>query len=586
MPRKQNLIARQSLPDENIQLSAPVEPAEQVVIKQETKKFKQVNPWGSENLEEFLFYCCPECDHKYKNAQSFVDHALLSHVNSNVEMEVVEDEKPEKLHEDDESVDPLSCEMDIVDNIKQEQQPEPTEKLNKKDNSNSQIFECELCEKTFKDKTNLTKHLNNVHNIRKETFHCEQCDNKFATNSGLTRHVKIVHSEDSMALKCDICDHISRSDLEHRSHLHRHMFRQLKDGNFQCIECSLILKPDQNLNTHIHCEICPFASNNTRMDKHMKEVHFIVLKCQECDAEFDCRSDLNRHVKEVHTTDCRSVKCDKCDHVSRNDTEHRNHLHTHRFTKLTNGSYQCNECKKILEPGKKLRLHKHNYCDLCSYSCIRLHQFYNHKYLIHSIPLPSHYTQFKCDTCDYMTLYSGSLKNHQKMVHEGKTEMCFICGKDCKSLYNHIKAMHPSDSMQHQFACDKCPKTFPYASGLKQHVDLVHLKQKSFVCEQCGKGFYTRIQFNEHQALPNCNFMSSTDVIFNCDKCQDTFDTLKGFIRHYQVMHGDFPPNLPKDSTLHTLKCDECPKIFLKQCTLKSHKKKVHQGILARSKNK
>ena len=60
MPRKQKLIARQSLPDENIQFSAPVEPAEQVVIKQETKKFKQVNPWGSENLEEFLFYCCPE----------------------------------------------------------------------------------------------------------------------------------------------------------------------------------------------------------------------------------------------------------------------------------------------------------------------------------------------------------------------------------------------------------------------------------------------------------------------------------------------------------------------------------------------
>ena len=390
-----------------------------------------------------------------------------------------------------------------------------------------------------------------------------------------------------MALKCEICDHISRSDLEHRSHLHRHMFRQLKDGNFQCIECSLILKPDQNLNTHIHCDICPYASNAfSKMDQHMKEVHSIALKCQECDAKFDCRSDLKRHVKKAHTTDWRSVKCDKCDHVSRNDNEHRNHLHTHRFTKLTDGSFQCNECDKILEPGSKLRLHKHIYCDLCSYSCNQSILLDKHKYRKHSIPLPSHYTQFKCDKCDYMTLASGNLKNHQKMVHEEKTEMCFICGKDFKSLYNHIKAMHPSDSMQHQFACDKCPKTFPYASGLKQHVDMVHLKLKSFVCEQCGKGFNSRIQFNEHQALPNCNFMSSTDVIFNCDKCQDTFDTLKGYIRHYQVMHGDFPPNLPKDSTLHTLKCDECPKIFLKQSTLQSHKKKVHRGIMPKSKNK
>ena len=24
------------------------------------------NPWEVPNLEEFLFYCCPECDHKIK----------------------------------------------------------------------------------------------------------------------------------------------------------------------------------------------------------------------------------------------------------------------------------------------------------------------------------------------------------------------------------------------------------------------------------------------------------------------------------------------------------------------------------------
>ena len=37
------------------------------------------NPWDVPNLEEFLYYCCPECNHKIKDCQSFVEHALVEH---------------------------------------------------------------------------------------------------------------------------------------------------------------------------------------------------------------------------------------------------------------------------------------------------------------------------------------------------------------------------------------------------------------------------------------------------------------------------------------------------------------------------
>ena len=69
---------------------------------------------------------------------------------------------------------------------------------------------------------------------------------------------------------------------------------------------------------------------------------------------------------------------------------------------------------------------------------------------------------------------------------------------------------------------------FFFSLGLQQHFDKVHLKLKSYVCEKCGKGFNSKIEFIEHQALPSCNFMTSTDIIFKCDKCQDTFNTVKG----------------------------------------------------------
>merc|ERR1712004_270859 len=35
-----------------------------------------------------------------------------------------------------------------------------------------------------------------------------------------------------------------------------------------------------------------------------------------------------------------------------------------------------------------------------------------------------------------------------------------------------------------------------------------------------------------------------------------------------------------------TFMCDECPKIYLKQSALESHKKQVHRGILPKSNNK
>ena len=40
------------------------------------------NPWSVENLEEFLYFCCPECDEKNQNKELFIKHALDQHPKS------------------------------------------------------------------------------------------------------------------------------------------------------------------------------------------------------------------------------------------------------------------------------------------------------------------------------------------------------------------------------------------------------------------------------------------------------------------------------------------------------------------------
>ena len=42
----------------------------------------QINPWSNRNLDEFLYYCCPECDSREKCKEMFLEHALKHHPNA------------------------------------------------------------------------------------------------------------------------------------------------------------------------------------------------------------------------------------------------------------------------------------------------------------------------------------------------------------------------------------------------------------------------------------------------------------------------------------------------------------------------
>ena len=44
-----------------------------------TTKLEQANPWIVEELEEFLYFCCPECDEKCQaKGHFFSDHSALT----------------------------------------------------------------------------------------------------------------------------------------------------------------------------------------------------------------------------------------------------------------------------------------------------------------------------------------------------------------------------------------------------------------------------------------------------------------------------------------------------------------------------
>ena len=45
-------------------------------------KLETFNPWKVENIDQFLNYCCPECDTKQKTKSDFIVHAIDAHPDS------------------------------------------------------------------------------------------------------------------------------------------------------------------------------------------------------------------------------------------------------------------------------------------------------------------------------------------------------------------------------------------------------------------------------------------------------------------------------------------------------------------------
>lgn len=37
------------------------------------------NPWSVQHLEDFLFFCCPECPDRSSTKKTFINHALHEH---------------------------------------------------------------------------------------------------------------------------------------------------------------------------------------------------------------------------------------------------------------------------------------------------------------------------------------------------------------------------------------------------------------------------------------------------------------------------------------------------------------------------
>ena len=104
------------------------------------------------SLDSYLFYCCPECDHKYKSKPSFINHAFSSHPDAKHNLKYEETTEDIVIKSDVN----IKEENDIIENSNEFDNKEPEndiieneEELDDYNNESLDWYEPEVYEESF-----------------------------------------------------------------------------------------------------------------------------------------------------------------------------------------------------------------------------------------------------------------------------------------------------------------------------------------------------------------------------------------------------------------------------------------------------
>ena len=577
------------------------------------KVLKQENPWDVSNIQEFLYYNCPECDTKERDSEVFIQHALDNHELSKSYLNNPHDQdditeshsvKSETDFSDSEFKESSINDASSLPDSKLQEMAQP--KYQKS------LYECSNCQEGIIGKAKFLLHQDmcqrssdsqNSRQIKVEESEtgtkslgkkCPKCG-KFFHPAGYSRHIKVCGGETEeqkgtkrVVKKCPKC-----GKSVHPGGYSRHIkiceedtvakFKEPK----KCVLCDkqFVFKrkymthfdTDHKVNDKYTCDKCDFAHcKRDNLKVHIK-VHGDPVICDICGNSYNTVASLQEHKKAIHNNwktipeTLRVKKCDTCDITFTDPSE----LNSH-FIKVHNSSeaiFGCEMCGETWVSHLALELH-----------FITAHQM----------------VRYCCDKCDKAFNQKSLLKQHYAYNHrEEETKLpCEVCGKLFslkQDLRVHLRNVHHiwtriPDNMKTK-NCDKCDNTkFTNPMELNQHLISVHNDEKDFQCKECHKTWVSHLSLELHMVIDH------KMVMYCCGKCGYYVNSAATLKRHHKWVHEekfDYVCHIcakalrrPNELAHHLAKehgegkskyqCSECGKILGTMSQLKEHLANVH----------
>ena len=320
------------------------------------------------------------------------------------------------------------------------------------------------------------------------------------------------------------------------------------------------------------------SENLIKSELKTRQTH--KFKCGQCSRTFSANFRMLQHMKKWHGIESKKFPCPQegCN-VSYNFTKglvrHAQNVHNLDLSSLypkPRGKLKCPDenCKKLFKSSKPLRKH-----------ALKVHGIEIKKEkIIKRFPCPD-------ENCDESFQYEPAMAKHAGKVHGIEISLnkkkkvkihCPFCEKVYKDsdlekgrLLMHLKSVHASESSD------------------PRYIQLLEEKEKTHICQVCGKAFTLLLQFNNHmryyhpdfndgkekETCPICGKMfkclkvhmeicKGTESL--CVQCGKTFKNKIGLEGHIRMYH----------TNRESVSCSICSKKFLANQQLNAHMRRVH----------
>ena len=505
-----------------------------------------ISPWSVEDVSEFLNYCCPECDFKDKNLQSFSDHALGNHMDATIL---------------------FGSENNII-------RPERVE-------NKSSPFKCNICDYRAARNANLIKHIKYVHEGTKP-LRWSICDYESATNSHLKRHIENVHEDNP----CNFDNDITETQIDIKIESDEDYKNELKSEEDT--------SKDPAIDKPVTCELCWTDFSSAKLlKKHTIQNHTFkedrTLKCcPHCDHKVKKLGNLKRHIESKHTDHAeKKYFCEKCNegHIFKHS------LNVHYYIK--HSDFVCEVCGKAFK--NKIYLNQHKYikhkakekndfmCETCGYTTFCKVRLKGHILLKHKTD-----KHHQCPHCTYKSPVLVRVRIHIDSAHPEVGEKKLFCNHCTKSfiykdsLKRHLDQLKEKAKYQPKISikCDYCAEVLKSNSDIKNHYKSEHPNQAMVLsdltrynCSQCTAFYFTDHSLKLHYSKKHALGSNPKKLSIQCDYCDEILDSTYQTKVHYKNFH----PNQPIITVgLTKLKCSDCFEFYFLEQELEAHENIEH----------
>ena len=552
------------------------------------------NPWHVTSLQDFQYFLCPECDSRHKDAQTFIDHALLSHEeaketfvnlqlipkpeevkteiqddlmevdikheNENYEkfeetqdyeyeeyedgqdygLEEAEDDDYEDPDYDDGKVDDIE---DFEEDTEESKQVKPKAKRMTRDPVTNEVF-CPICETRWKGMREYITHLHEVHGDGEGRVKCDHCDKRFDKGYQLKCHIDREHK--NQTYNCDKCGRECKSELDLKQHLRN-------------IHHDYVIPPHKQIKK---CDKCDRKYKKAKdFDDHQRFAHNYdnAFQCKECDTFWVSHLSLELHFIEEHKK--LMYCCNYCGYASNTTNIIRRHVsHVHEGKR----EHVCHICSLEFRHSRSLiahitRVHNPNYANVEEIQDIDIKP----ELELESVGVPIKKPQKRPPNKTSAT----------RMTRDPYTNevICGICETRWKGMHEykvHLRQDHGDG--EGMVKCDQCDKKFEKGYQLKCHIDRYH-RDLTHTCDKCGKTCKSELDLKQHlRKIHHVYNISESKQVKKCDGCDTEFRVAKEFDEHLASVHK-------RDKAF---KCKECDTKWVSHLSLELHLVETHKMLM------